>query len=171
MSVGPKGELDRAIDEVLASMVGGEPRQVSGASIRVAADRRRPSLSMWLAAAAVLVVALGVALKEQRPLTPEGESASKTEAPHGVEPHASPSAEPGPSIQTVRTRRAPVRRDRPVQVFTEGSPEGLPRLLIASIDLPEPLRTSPIDADPIQIPRIEIAPLSVSSLSTEQEHK
>ena len=38
-------------------------------------------------------------------------------------------------------------------------------------DLPEPLSAGVIDAGPIQIPRIEIAPLSISSLSNEQEHK
>ena len=167
MNVDPKDDLDRAIDETLASMLHGEPRHVSGAGVRRAAgESGRPSVPAWLAVAAVLIAALGVVFsKDRAPIARAPVSVARsTEHPVSVEVPAR-LAPPGTAGV------APARRARSTQTTTEARYEGLPRLTIAWIDLPEPLSTSRLAADPIQIPSIDIAPLSVSSLWNEQEHK
>jgi hypothetical protein len=172
MNIEENDPVDRAIDEALASMVGGEPRRLSGASIRQAAgESRRSSLPMWLAAAAGLIVALALALKGHAPVLETSVGvAQAVPSPAPVEVRSTPSPE---STQALPTTLALAAASRPSVVPTTTEPvyEGLPRLAIASIDLPEPLRPARIDADPLQVPRIEIAPLAVSSLSNEQEHK
>ncbi len=169
MNVDPKDALDHHIDEALASMVGGEPRGVIAASVRQAIEERRSSRPAWLALAAVLVVALGVALKDRAPVgQPPVPVARSAEAPAPDEARPAPSANPTPAAAVAAS---PTSRRVRVQGATGGPYEGLPRLTIALIDLPEPLSAGVIDAGPIQIPRIEIAPLSISSLSNEQEHK
>ncbi len=170
MSVEPKDDLDRAIDEALASMVGGEPRRVSAASVRQAmGESRRSSLPPWLAAAAVLIVGLTVALRARVPVAeaPSGLSRSgEARPPREVRP--TPSPDHLPAERAIVTASATSMRVRP-RTTTDAPYQGLPRLTIASLDLPEPLDTDALDAGPIQIPRIEIAPLAVSSLSPEQE--
>lgn len=173
MNVDPRDDLDRAIDQTLASMLGGEPRRVTGASVRQAMGEssgvRRP---LWLAAAAALIAALGVSLlKDRAPVAPAS-AARSTESPAPAEVRV-----PSPSGSIPAARVAPAGLPRPAregsgfQVTAEGPYEGLPRLTIASIALPEPLSGSPLDSDPIRIPRIEIAPLSISGLSNEPEPK
>ena len=162
--------IDRVLDEALASMVQGEPRQVSGPSVRQAAGESRTSgLPVWLAAAAVLIVALTVALKGRAPVavTPVG-VAQAVPSPAAVEVRPMPSPEPA---QAQRTTPLPAAGSRHFTVATTTEPvyEGLPRLTIASIELPEPLRPARIDADPLQISQIEIPLLAVSSLSDEPE--
>ena len=179
MNADPKDDLDRAIDHTLASMVGGEPHRVSAASVRRAmGESRRSSLPVWLAAAAVLIVALGVALKSRAPVAPGPTSAGRSIVPTSpVEARATPSAD---SISAAAVAIAsspgtagvsPARKGRSTYTTTEAPYEGLPRLTTASIGLPDPLSTERLEADPIQISRIEIAPLAISSLSPEQEHK
>ena len=172
MTLDPRDDIDRAVEEVLASVVAGEPRRVNAASVRkVMAERRSSRLPVWLAAAAVLVVGLAVGLRELAPVVGAPVSVARSvEAPAPVEVRPTPSPD---SLQTTRTALARSTASRRLTVATTTDPlyEGLPRLTIASIVLPEPLFTSRLEADPIQTPRIEIAPLSVASLSTEQEHK
>lgn len=172
MNVDPKDDLDRAIDEALASMIGGEPRRVSAASVRQAMGESRGSrLPMWLAAAAVLIAALGVVFRTVR--APGNELpvpvARSAEAPSPSEGRPVPASSPTPGAPSARAAAATSTRG--VRTTTEPAYEGLPRLTIASIELPEPLSAGLLDAGPIRIPHIEIAPLSVSSLSTESENK
>jgi hypothetical protein len=172
MSADRNDPIDRAIDEALASMVSGEPRRVSGVSVRQAAgESRRSSIPMWLAAAAVLIVALTVALEGRAPVavTPAG-VAQVVPSPAPVEVRSMPSTEP---TEVRRPTPSPAAASRGAIVATTTEPvyEGLPRLTIASIDPPEPLRPERIAAEPLQVPQIEIAPLAVSSLYNEQEHK
>lgn len=172
MTAHPNDDLDRAIDEVLASMVQGEPRRVSGPSVRqVVLAGGRSTLPVWLALAAVLVVGIAVALTARAPRegSPSGVARS-VRSPHPVEVRSVPSPEAARGTILASGRAA--RPDRlTVAATTEPVYEGLPRLTIASIDLPEPLFTSRLAADPIQIPSIDIPPLSVSALSPESENK
>ncbi len=171
MNADPKDDLDRVIDDTLASMVGGEPRQVSAASVRHALEAdRRFTLPLWLAVAAVLVVSLGVVLRGRAPTTesPVGVALVPSPAPMAV--RLTRSSEPGPAPNTTPRPAAGSRHSR-VATTTEPVYEGLPRLTIASIESPEPLRPAWMTDDPIRISSLEIAPLSVSTLSNEQEHK
>ena len=164
MNVEGKDPIDRAIDEALASMVGGEPRRVSASSVRRAMGESRGSkVPMWLAAAAMIVAALGVALRNDAP-SPAPLAARSTPSP-GVAPSSAPT--PFPAPPEVRAAARPPGDT----MTTEPVYEGLPRLEVAWIDLPPPLTTSRLGAEPIHIPGIEITPLSLPSLSNEQEFK
>ena len=179
MNDDPKDDLDRAIDETLASMVSGEPRRVSAASVRQAMGESRSfRLPVWLAAAAVLVAGLGVTfLKDRAPVAPPPVSVARSTespAPARVRVPSSPDSPPAARVSLGPPGTAgvpPPRKGLPSQTPTEPPYEGLPRLTIAAIDPPEPLSTVRLEADAILIPRIEIPPLPISSLSTEQEHK
>jgi len=171
MNADRNDQIDRVLDEVLASMVQGEPRRVSGASVRQAVGEGRGfKLPVWLIAAAVLVVALGVVLKGRAPATEVPIVAQSVPSPSPAEVRSAPSpnTHQGKGATPGRTMTA----SRTTFVLTAEAPyEGLPRLTIASIDPLEPLSTGRLSADPILIPRIEIPPLSVSTLSTEPENK
>jgi len=172
MNVDPKDDLDRAIDEALASMVQGEPRRVSGASVRQAVgEGRRSNLPVWLALAAVLIVGLAVALTARAPLEESPAGVAQSVRPPGpIEVRSAPSLDAAGGTILASGRAATPDR-LTVATTTEPAYEGLPRLTIASIDLPEPLSTSGLAADPIRIPTIDIPPLSVATLSTEPENK
>ncbi len=170
----PENEIERAIDEVLATMVEGEPRLVSGASVRRAmGESRRPLLPRWFqAVAAVLVVGVSVALlgRTMVEMAPDVVVRSTVAPPPGViRPlqSNSPATEETASSDLLSSKRS--RSARPDPAF-DPPYEGLPRLTVASIDLPEPLFTIRLGADPIQISLLEIAPLSVSSRPNEQEN-
>lgn len=166
-----QAEVDRAIDEVLAAMVAGEPRRVSAASVRQAAgERRTPGLPVWLAAAAVLVAALGIALWDRAPVAEApvaGARWSEVPAPAAVRP--APSLDPIPAARNAIAHSPSPHRLR-LRAAADAPYEGLPRLIVASIDLPDPFVTARLDADPIQIPPLGIAPLSISGLSNEPQH-
>ena len=71
MNLDRNDPIDLAIDEALASMVRAEPRRVSAASGRQAMEERGGSrLPVWLAAAALLLVAVGVVLKDRSAVGP-----------------------------------------------------------------------------------------------------
>jgi len=164
--------IDRAIEEALASMVAGEPRRVSAASIRQAmGEGQRSTFPIWLAAAAVLIVGLGVALKARPPVAEgPGRVARFHPAPAPVEARSTPSSDTSQGTG-LATGHSMTPRRLAVAAVTEPAYEGLPRLIIASIGLPEPLVTPRLDSDPLEIPGIDIAPLSLSGLSPEQENK
>lgn len=172
MTIERTDPTERAIDEVLASMVEGEPLRVSGASVRRAmGESRGSSLPAWLAVAAVLVAAIGVAFKDRAPAAVTPASGSRS-----ADPPSRVEAQPPPSPHSARVAPAVIAasnasRRQGAAASSEPAYEGLPRLTIASLDLPEPLLTSGLEAGPIQIPLIEIAPLSVSSLPPEPPNK
>ncbi len=172
MKADPKDDLDRAIDEVLASMVGGEPQRVSAASVRQAMEADRGfTLPLWLAVAAVLVVSLGLVLRGRAPATESPVGVARlVPSPATIEVRPTRSPEPGPAPRTTPRPAAGSRHSR-AATTTEPVYEGLPRLTIASIESPEPLRPAWMTDDPIRISTLEIAPLSVSTLSNEQEQK
>ena len=168
MNTGPKDDLDRVIDETLASMVADQPRRVGAASVRRAMGEGRGSnLPMWLAVAAALIVGVGLVLKERAPIDIDKAPLASRSTPSSssVEVPNPPSTNP---VQVATGAQAPPPRSKAL-VLADTTDEGLPRL-IAAIEVPEPLSTAPLLAEPIQIPGIEIAPISVSTLSTEQEH-
>ena len=116
---------------------------------------------MWLAVAAVLVAALGVALRNDAPAPPPLSARATPVRPK------EPAPAPTPVVPEIR-----VATKRPMNpMTTEPVYEGLPRLEVASIDLPDPLHTSRLGAEPIHTPGIEVMPLSVSTLPNEQENK
>jgi hypothetical protein len=169
MNADPRDEIDRALDEVLASVVVGEPRRVNATSVREAIEKRRgPRVPLWLAVAAVLVVGFAVALKDRTPVAPAPASVAKS-TETAVPSEARPARSPEP-IQ-VQNRFAVVA-SWPLRASTTADLpyEGLPRLTIASIEPPVALSTIRLEAGAIQIPRIEIEPLFVSGLSIQQEH-
>jgi hypothetical protein len=169
MNVDPKDDLDRAIDEALASIAGGEPKRVSAASVRQAMGEDRGfTLPLWFPVAAVLIVSLGVVFRRDRAqVAPKPISVARSsEAPAPVE--ASMKVAPAANADDPPARKALPARTR---TTTEAVYEGLPRLTIASLDPPEPLAGGPLESALIQISPIEIAPLSISGLSNEPEHK
>jgi hypothetical protein len=164
---GPQDPIDRTIDEVLASMLEGEPSRVTGASVRRAASSPgRTALPMWLAAAAVLIVLLGVFLRTETP-APVLSTARTQQAPT---PAPRFEASPAPTPSGAPSLGAAAKAPR-LAMTSEPVYEGLPRLEVASINLPEPLDTTGIGSDPIRITVIEIPPLTVSGLTNEQENK
>lgn len=167
-----KDALDLEIDEVLASIAAEEPRRVSAASVRRAmGGRRAASLPSWLAAAAILIVAIGVVVTIRIPAEKAPEVIARSgAAPVAPEVRITPSIEPEPAVQANPTRL--LRRPTP-QTDTAAEPpyEGLPRLVVAAIDVPEPLSTGLLSGESIVIPQIEITPLVVSSLPHDHEPK
>lgn len=168
MTPDPKEAIERAIDEALASVVSGEPRRVNAASVRKAmAENRSPRIPVWLAVAAVLVVGFAITVRERESSEKTPKAGTRLGEPRvASEPRAARSLEPMP-VEGSAVRKTTSRPH--VEVTPDGNYEGLPRLTIASIELPKPLSTSRLEADAIQTPPLEIAPLSVSSLSIEQE--
>lgn len=170
-----RDDLDRAIDDVLASMVAGEPRLVDAASVRKAMGERRAfRVPVWLAAAAILLLAIGVAILTRTPAGKSPAIAHSGTSPIERAPRTRPSLDTSSmAAATAAPVPAPARRgDR--KKASEESPfepayEGLPRLVVASIDLPEPISTEGLGADPLRIARIEIAPLLVTSLPPDHE--
>ena len=120
-------------------------------------ESRGSRLPMWLAAAAVLVAALGVALRNDVP-SPAPLVARSTPAPR-LDPSPAPTRAPATEIRIAAKRPGNPMTTEPVY-------EGLPRLEVAWIALPEPLTTSHLGAEPIHTPGIEITPLSASSSSS-----
>lgn len=168
----PKDALDREIDEVLASIAAEGPRRVDAASVRRAmAARRAVPLPAWFAAAAIVILAVGVVIvtRTQAERAPEVIARSGA-APVAPEVRITPSIEPEPAVPTneTRPRRRPSRR---TDTAAEPPYEGLPRLVVAAIDVPEPLSTGLLAGESILIPQIEISPLVVSSLPNEHEPK
>jgi hypothetical protein len=173
MNPHPNDDLDRILDETLASMVEGEPLRVSGSSVRHAVGKRHGfALPMWLAAAAVLIVGLVVASRSRvaEPETP-ARIASAVPSLSPAEPLPAPSLNISPADLAPAQPAASTRFVR--ATTTEPVYEGLPRLTIYPIELPEPLTTARLVGEPIQLQSIDIAPLSVSTLSNEnnQEHQ
>lgn len=167
-----KDALDQAIDEVLVEMVAGEPRRVDAASVRRAVgESRSPRVPVWFAAAAVLMLAIGGALLQRTAsVTSPGTIAQTGTSPQPGAARPTPSIEPAQVAQTVATATL-VRRKTRIETPFEPPYEGLPRLVVASIDLPEPLATERLDADLLRITRIEITPLLVSTLPNDNEPK
>jgi len=169
MTADPTRDLDRVLDEALASMVAGEPRGVSGASVRQAmGESRNFRVPVWLAAAAVLIALLGVSVRKDRAfITPDRAAVARsTPAPVTAELRPAPSVVATENSRGLSANLASAKRVY-VPTTTEPVYEGLPRLRVDSIDLPEPLRTDRLAADPIRVPGLEIAPLTVSTLSSE----
>lgn len=177
-----KDEIDRAIEEALSAAVSGEPLRVDATSVRRGLlESRGSTLPVWLAVAAVLIVGIGVTFRERKEVAEPPAIASRN--PSGAAPQnaVSPSPAAGTSLVSGNTARplatnppprSPQRRIAEGR-FEKGGEElyeGLPRLSIASLDAPEALRPEALGAEVLVIPAIEIAPLSVSSLSNEQEH-
>jgi len=168
----PKDSLDREIDEVLASIAAEEPRRVNAASVRRAMGGRRAALlPAWLAAAAILIVAIGVVARSRTPAEKAPEVVARSvAAPVAPEARATPSIEPRPAVQPNEPRL--LRRSRPrAETAVEPPYEGLPRLVVAAIDVPQPLSTGLLAGESILIPQIEISPLVVSSLPNDHEPK
>lgn len=182
MNPEPLDNLDRAIDETLASFAAAEPRRVSGASVREAMGKSRPvARPLWLAVAAGLILALIV---NQREITPvENQPAVAASDPVVVVPelqpsHAHPSGEPRIGAQ-VALDAGSVPRGRTVRRIPssrrDGSPsdgtpyEGLPRLTISPIDLSPVATTVRLETDLIETAVIEITPLVVPGLSPQSE--
>ncbi len=166
----PKNSLDREIDEVLASIAAEEPRRVNAASVRRAmGGRRAASLPTWLAVAAILIIAFGAWMKSRSvaPTTPVAiaRAPMEPEPARTVQPSAVSNVVEGASTSFLTS-------PRPKPNAIEGpseSPEGLPGIVIAAIERPEPLTTLPMPADALVILPIEIPALSVPTLSTGPE--
>jgi len=171
MSQDMRDELDRFIDEALAAEVSGEPRRVNASSVRAAIESRPTvMIPVWLKVAAVLVAAFLVSQRGSRETTrPPG---SSPESPAVASGAVAATASPAPSREAVLVAPRPLRSSRPSPKETIGglvdeAMDALPGLSIASLTTPDPLSPSPIEAEPLNIPRIEIAPLVLESLPSE----
>ena len=173
MKIEPRDDLDRAIDEALQSMMAGEPQRVDAATVRAALEpRRRSSIPLWFAAAAVLVVGLLLILRS--PARPTQTPTASIDRPQGASV-VSPRTGPPTEITLTPSREEPkisrTARSRVIPEPIEPDYEGLPRLAIASLDTPTPLVTSGLEASSLVIPNLQIAPLTVSTLTTENDNK
>lgn len=167
----PKDVLDQRIDEVLASIAAEEPRRVNAASVRQAMGRGRAApLPAWFAAAAFLILAVGLVVTSRG----RAEKAPGTIARSGAlavnEARPTPSMVPEPAVHTNETRILPRRSPR-ADTPAEPPYEGLPRLVVTAIDVPEPLSMGLLSGESILIRQIEITPLVVSSLPDVHEPK
>ena len=168
----PKDALDREIDEVLASIAVQEPRRVNAASVRQAMEGRRTvPLPVWFATAAILILAVGGVVKNRTPAEKAPEVIARSGAARSApEARTTPSIEPESAGHTLRSRLAR-RPGSGAATAAEPPFEALPRLVVAEIDSPEPLSTGLLSGESIVIPRIEIAPLVVSSLPNDHQPK
>lgn len=171
-----RDDLDRVIDEALSSVMSGEPRRVSAASVRQALEpRRRLTLPLWLSVAAVLILGFVVSLRGPREAKDAPRIVLAPSPAASVSAGPSPLEEPSARIQRSSSERSRRTASKAVSDRADNAPEGLPRLTIASLgppdplDAPDPLLAARIEALALQIPRIEIAPLSVVTLSPEPE--
>ena len=170
-------DLDRLIDEAAASMVMGEPQRVTTASVRGAieathAPRSRFIAPTWLALAALLIVAIGLKwLTASTPQSGTEIAASMATADQTPSvPAPTPRLEIEPRLVAAVYRRSGRVETLVVSVATQPSGEGIPSLTILPIEIPEPLTTPAIERQTIEIPRIEIAPLTLPAIASEQEH-
>jgi hypothetical protein len=170
MNTNPPDDLDRVIDEALSSMMNETPRRVSAASVRQALEpRRRSALPMWLAVAAVLIAGFVVSLRKPNVVT-EAPNVAVATSPAPI-PSLELSPRPDSSVPVQQTSGRVVRTSRRVgSEAIDNELEGLPRLSIASLGRPDPLLApARIEVDRLQIPRLEIEPLSVVALSSDPE--
>jgi hypothetical protein len=171
MNADPRDDLERAIDETLTSMMNEAPRRVNAASVRQAlSPRRRSVLPVWFALAAVLIIGFVVNLRKPRE-TSETPKLALAPSPTAVpSPEMSPRLESSVPVKQTSTGQPYRASRRAVSEVADDTAGGVPRLLIASLSPPAPLPTpTTIGADTLLIPRIEITPLSVGTLSAEPE--
>ena len=174
MNSEPRDDIDRAIDDALASFAVAEPRRVSAASVREAMGENRPSrLPVWLAIAAALILGLLMNRPETRPAQSPAQVA--TTKPTDPLPESRPTPPPSTERETRVAEVSPAQRGqkpRVVRAAAASAPdssryEGLPRLIIAPIDFSPSATTAHLDTDLIETTGLEIAPLVVPSLSPE----
>lgn len=184
MNADLRDDLDRAIDEALAAAVAGEPRRVDAASVRQAlAQQGRSPVPLWLGLAAALVIAGGGVVflrgvEEPRSLT-EASMPVASDSPAETHLAAAPDPLPNAAISDEASRVVVARRprSRPLEGAPELSPdlvteppyEGLPRLIVAPLDLPDSLSPRELQDRALVIPAIEITPLTLAGLSNEPE--
>lgn len=173
MNADPRDDLDRAIDETLASFAAAEPRRVSKASVREALGKNRHSrLPVWLALAAALI--LGV-MNRREILPVQNPAKVATTGPVDLAPAPTPATSPAGKRETRVGDVSHARRgERTRVVRAAGVPapespryEGLPRLTIAPIDSAPATTLAGLDTDAIEMTGLEVAPLVVPSLSPE----
>ncbi len=176
-----RDDLDRVIGQALTGAVTGEPRRVGAASVRQAlAESSRPALPLWLAVAAVLLVAFAVTLRESWPQRsglsvagrPEGAPISSAPGPSIPSPTPDGEVAAAPAARVARPFAPQVKEQAAQTAVAASEPlfEGLPRLAIARLDPPESLTPAELDSHPLDIEGIEISPLTSSDLFTEQNH-
>lgn len=179
----PGHDPERLIDQALAEAVSGELRRVNAASVRRAlAGRSRSPLPIWLAVAAVLLIALALRLRES-PAESAGTVASgksptlipvSTASPPSVTAVREPEAvvvERHPRGAAASASRRRVEQDAAVQVAAiEPAFEGLPRLIVPVLDRPASLVPAELDASALTIAALEVQPLSSPALSPGQDH-
>jgi len=170
-------DIEVQIDEVMAAFAAEEPRRVNAKSVRWALDVPRPSrMPQWfLAAAAVLVVGMALAWRGRGPVSVRPLPITQSSPmPESVQSEASPAAS-GTSTSTSTSTMATRLADRPKAPMARPATamsepyEGLPRIVIVSLESPEPLVAETLDSETIVIPPIQIAPLSVPTLSAGPE--
>jgi hypothetical protein len=171
MNTNPPDDLDRVIDEALSSMMNETPRRVSAASVRQALEpRRRSVLPVWLAVAAVLIIGFVVILRRPHETQETPRVAVSTTPAVVPGSEISTRLEPSAAVQKTAAGRTLRTPRRAISEDADSAAEGVPRLVIASLDPPDPLNApKKIDAETLLIPRIEIAPLAVAALSPDPE--
>jgi hypothetical protein len=174
MNAEPRDDIERAIDDALASFAAAEPRRVSAASVREAMGKNRPSqLPVWVAMAAALILGLLMNRPETRPDRSPAHVATTKPADSLPEPRPTPSPTREGEARVAEVSPAQRgQRPRVVLAAAASAPdssryEGLPRLTIAPIDFSPAHATARLDTDAIETTGLEIAPLVVPSLSPE----
>ena len=174
MNAERRDDIERAIDDALASFAAAGPRRVSAASVREAMGKNRPSrLPVWLAMAAALILGLLMNRPETRPAQSPAQVATTKPADSLPEPRPTPfpTGEREARVEEV-SHASRGQKPRVVRAAASSAPEssryeGLPRLIIAPIDFSPATTTARLDTDAIETAGLEIAPLVVPSLSPE----
>lgn len=174
MNTEPRDEIDRAIDDALASFAAAEPRRVSAASVREAMGKSRHSrLPVWMVLAAALI--LGVLMNRREILPVQNPAKVATMDPVDLAPAPTPATSPAGERATRVEEANHARRGEKPRVVRAAADsaleapryEGLPRLTIAPIDSSPATTAARLDTDAIETTGLEIAPLIVPSLSPE----
>ena len=171
MNVEPRDEIDRAIDDVLASIMAGEPRRVSAATVRAAmgAEPRRPPIPVWFAVAAILIAVVGLWTRK-----PESTGTGRPQVAQSVL-SAPPSAAAARTATTApATTAAVVPADHCavhpalVRLRRASDIEQLPPLQVDGIERPAPLAAA-VESEAIVVTSLSLPPLSLPVL--QNDHK
>ena len=166
-------DLDLVIDEAIQDLLAGEPRRVTGPSVRAAAlaeSRRTFSGSSFLALAAAVVLLIGGVLFVRSPRP--GSPVPSPGAPRAV---ATLRAESSEAIDHGLTSKSAARLGfarRPLSAQDSTDADyGVALLVVHGLTPPEPLRTQRLEPESIELAGLALTPLSIPTLSTEQEHR
>ena len=166
MSVGLRDDLDRTIDDALTSAMKGGPRRVSAATVRraIEAESSGRMIPAWFAAAAALIVALGLWWKPAPTTVPPPQATRPALQAQSVSQSAGSPKETVavPSLEFHRPVPRPAAGAEWVSAM-----EPLPSLRVEGIAPLAPLANPATDSEALVIPSLSLPSLSIPVLSND----